>query len=280
VSQLWHRAEEVAQQLRRQGRFAQNGPIDVEALAAALHVDVQPADIPEDGRFVPRPRGGLVLYRRNQPPQRVRFTIAHELIHLALRDPAVGGSAASHAVARGGFRSVERLCDCGGAALLMPRSWVLKTYGREASRQDASLGLVLHVARSAFVSPAAAFLRLQSLFAWHRVLMSWRRERRKWLMSSEVGTFVPASAVPRLGDSLDHFLHRAYARGAARMGLGNEALGVFEDFLPVFHPTYDAFLPTEVVVSGRTGSVSVMIDPAAEPIVVAAHDVTGESFAI
>ena len=174
MTRLWYLADKVAQQLRRQGRFPQDGPIDVHALARSLHVDVQQAAISQDGQFLPRERGGLVLYRSDQPRQRIRFTIAHELIHFALRDHTIGGRPAAQAVADDAFRSVERLCDCAAAALLMPHRWIIDTYGREASIAP-SLSLVLRVAQAAGVSPAAAFLRLQGLFAWRRVLVSWSR---------------------------------------------------------------------------------------------------------
>lgn len=269
MNRLWYLADKVAQQLRRRARFSQDGPIDVEALAHALHVDVRPADILEDGQFVPRQRGGLVLYRSNRPRPRVRFTIAHELVHLALRDPTIGGPAAAQAVAHDGFTSVERLCDCGAAALLMPHWWMRDTFGPEAWQRDPSLGLVLKVARTAAVSPAAAFLRLQAVFAWRRVFLSWTRARSDWLMSSEVGTFVPASDVPRLGDSLGDFLGRVYAHGAARLGSADGTPDAFWDSMPVFHPTCSAFLPAEIAVSCRIPTVMVMIDPKAEPTVMA-----------
>jgi Zn-dependent peptidase ImmA (M78 family) len=61
-----------------------------------------------------------IVVRREDPPARKRFTIAHELGHVAL-----AGFSGVQSLSCG-RAEVERWCDAFAAALLMPREWILR----------------------------------------------------------------------------------------------------------------------------------------------------------
>jgi Zn-dependent peptidase ImmA (M78 family) len=201
MSRLWALAESLAEQIRRQADNTVRGQARTHPGGAAYSVDVRNmaealgavvydrADLVEDGLLVPSPRGWQILVSRSAPRARARFTIAHELVHLALREPHIGGQAALAATAPGhGFRSVERLCDCAGAALLLPA----RTTSALDRRAVAELGRghllrTRYVAAETSTSLSAAFIRLHGLRSWTSVLLQWRRGRRGWLVQTEMG---------------------------------------------------------------------------------------------
>ena len=64
-------------------------PVDVERLARQLGVDeIVRAPLVEDGRLERRRGSTRIRLRNDISHQRMRFTIAHELGHLLLSDPA------------------------------------------------------------------------------------------------------------------------------------------------------------------------------------------------
>src|SRR5207247_1577742 len=88
-------------------------------LANYLGIPVLPSDDVADARLVPSaPKGVLIEFNPNNPPARIRFSVAHELAHTLLPD---------HAQAvrlRGGVQGdewqLELLCNLAAAEFLMP----------------------------------------------------------------------------------------------------------------------------------------------------------------
>jgi Zn-dependent peptidase ImmA (M78 family) len=98
-------------------------------------------------------RIGEMLLRRLDPPERRRYTCAHELGHWLL---ATGSELASQ---RRPHASIERWCDRFAAALLMPAAWVVDELVQASLDIDAILGLPGRFG----VSRHAALLRVNEL---------------------------------------------------------------------------------------------------------------------
>jgi len=99
-------------------------PYEPEELASFMGIQVRPAhdDIRADARIFPDGQGALQLeYNPLTPPQRIRFSICHELAHTFFPDCYEytrhrGGKTAFDPV----HAEFERLCNIGAAELLMP----------------------------------------------------------------------------------------------------------------------------------------------------------------
>ena len=92
MKRQWYLADKLAEHIRRRAKFPPSEPLDITTLARAypFQADTQPAPIEADGDLLVTPSGPVIRYRRDHPRQRQRFTIAHELTHLVLQNPALG----------------------------------------------------------------------------------------------------------------------------------------------------------------------------------------------
>lgn len=162
-------------------------PPDLMQLAARVGADVQQLDRPGvEGET--RWHGGTpVIYVPFTHPRsgRERFTLAHELAHVAVAlaassDPGIAG------LHQRGGASLERLCDRVASATLMPTMWV-------EAHVPARVGLadVVRARRAASVSLSAAAVRLRML-GRDLVLIRWAHiSGLEWRVASAVG--VPRS---------------------------------------------------------------------------------------
>lgn len=206
-------ADKLADAIRDHAGAPRGGPIDVAAVAEQIPgVLVVPSTMRADGQLIPHEGLWTIRVNADQPRERQRFTIAHELAHLALRDPGIGGQAARNAAA--GFSSHERLCDMTAAALLMPHWWTRDWYTqRSPDARMADAGLVAAFAGASGASYPAAFVRLQATFSWQAQLSAWvRDDRARWLPSTEVGHFRSNGAAVEFPAEVVHTLARIHVQ--------------------------------------------------------------------
>jgi Zn-dependent peptidase ImmA (M78 family) len=170
--------EELVDELLVIVRESTQPPIPVERIASALGVNaIIGASLFEDGRLERRGGQTVIYVRSDSPASRRRFTIAHELGHLLLAEPA--GPLVAQRLLRGG---AERFCDRFAASLLLPAAWVRSRYGDGPQ----TLRLVRSLANQAEVSLSAALIRLHELAGWTRSLLRWQRDGDAWRYIEDV----------------------------------------------------------------------------------------------
>jgi hypothetical protein len=175
------RADTLASEVLARYGLGEGPRIDPWALAVGLHVAVFDSDRVEDGCVTWAGDGAVVLLARTAPVQRRRFTLAHELGHVLVRDgqPATAALLA----AREAFRSEEILCDALAGALLMPRGWISSRFRDSPQR----LSVIHTLAVAACVSLSAALVRLREVHGWQRTLLQWRADGGGWIYDAEAG---------------------------------------------------------------------------------------------
>ena len=97
-------------------------PFDPIALGELLKIPMIPCDDVVDARTVPVGRSGLrIEFNPSRPPNRVRYSVAHEIAHTFFPDCTthVRNRAAYHEMT-GDEWQLEALCNIGAAELLMP----------------------------------------------------------------------------------------------------------------------------------------------------------------
>lgn len=134
------------------------GPVPSEVISELPDIEVRysrSGDAPASGLFKwHRGRSLIVVDGTERPAGRVRFSLAHEFKH-ALDHPF----ASTLYPALPGMTSRERqeqICDHFAACLLMPRSWVKRSWGQGVQE-------VTRLSRRFGVSPAAMRVRLNVL---------------------------------------------------------------------------------------------------------------------
>lgn len=150
-------------------------PVDLIKLADRLGVHgVSEATMVEDGRTTWIDGVPSIALRRDRPPDRKRFTLAHEIAHILIES--------KHTVAHRTFRlthdDIETLCDQVAAAILMPRSWI----ERYANRDRFNLSLIRLVAHRAQVSHAAAAVRITEVSGRTCILLRLQRAPKRWVV--------------------------------------------------------------------------------------------------
>lgn len=100
-------------------------------LADLEGVIVQPApeDIRSDGRIFPKGKDVYIQYRPDQCPERINFTICHELAHTLFRDCYKRERRRDKADKA--EREFEDLCNIGASEFLFPKEHFLKDIGRQ-----------------------------------------------------------------------------------------------------------------------------------------------------
>lgn len=111
-------------------------------------------DWPTSGMAVQGPHHWRIVLRADEPPQRQRFTLAHEFKHLL--DDVVIDSMSAHLPVEQQMERAERLCNYFAACLLMPRPWVKHDYYGGLQRTAA-------LARRYYVSREAMTTRMSEL---------------------------------------------------------------------------------------------------------------------
>lgn len=104
-------------------------PTVLDSVAGALGIiEITFGDIDDSALLLRSPLKGLlsIIVNRTDVPTRRRFSIAHELGHVALDIVGIEQHYRSRIAARAEQNSEERACDYFAACLLMPRPWVLE----------------------------------------------------------------------------------------------------------------------------------------------------------
>lgn len=119
---MWHRAEEVANEIRRLACISDTSRVHLHAAARGLPVrSVQFVRLPVDGQVEWTDGFADIKVRTDMAETRKRFSLAHELAHVALNHRQVS-------FRNGQVQAQERLCNAVAAELLIParclRSWV------------------------------------------------------------------------------------------------------------------------------------------------------------
>ena len=170
------RIPEVARSLRVVCGQRHRVPFDPEACARAFGLLVEYADLPTgiSGRLVVQKKPPRIEIRRDDSPQRTRFTIAHEIAHLCFLEnvPLFPKERGDLAMSNRGSLREERLCDQIAAELLMPRLRFERTGRAFAPSFDALRQLQLTFG----VSLTAALRRVVDLRVWSVGYAQWRRE--------------------------------------------------------------------------------------------------------
>jgi len=130
-------------------------------------------DLPQglDGRIFLTPDGEqrTIHLRRHNARPRIRFTLAHEIMHAELHFPS--GQLSSLAACRtsehhrtGRRNALERDADLGAAALLMPL-WMIDRYVPYRARREYPEHVVKDLARLFRVSDSAMRIQLKNYIA-------------------------------------------------------------------------------------------------------------------
>jgi len=186
-------AERLAYALLARASIPAWAPVDVSKIARCLGADVIPVTLQEDGYLASDDHGFHIFVNKEQPLVRQRFSVAHELGHLALHS----GDMASHHIRtiERSFRSEEMLCNTVAGALLLPREWLERTRPDLWTVEREALEDVRAIAAEAHVSLEVALVRLRDLCGWTATMLHWRRrnprrpDRPTWRLVAQAGVF-------------------------------------------------------------------------------------------
>jgi hypothetical protein len=115
--------EEAAQQLVLDAveHEWQGPPFDPFELARILGIPVLPKHELRDARIVPAGAGVRIEYNPTRPPQRLRFSLAHEIAHTLFPDVAAAARYRNNpAVGQTDAWQLELLCNIAAGEILMP----------------------------------------------------------------------------------------------------------------------------------------------------------------
>jgi hypothetical protein len=154
--------------------------VDIFKAARRAAVDkIEFGSILSDGRIENTPGYTRITLKARSSRDRQRFTLAHELGHVLLDDPAV---ALEVRRAYPELDDVERLCEVFAAELLMPRAWIERDFSALPQGFD-TLG---YLARKAGVSMSAALVQLVHHAQWPTTLLYFSKAKN-WELSVMAG---------------------------------------------------------------------------------------------
>lgn len=143
------------------GQFMRTAPVNVEALAGALGLQIKRAILPDNvsGKIECEKDGPCIItVNICHPRTRQRFTIAHEIAHFVLHRNQIGDGITDDGRYRsdGLSDSIERQANSYAADILMPWELVIK------KRRDGCVSAEA-LAKEFDVSKAVAEIRLREL---------------------------------------------------------------------------------------------------------------------
>ena len=144
-------------------------PVDVEKCAAHLKVEIQTLDLEDNvsGFFVMKGESAYIGYNKTNPPNRVRFTLAHELGHYFLhaKDTPIfidkNGQINRDHNSSTGELLIEREANAFAAALLMPEKLIREEVAKMKDVDEVSF--ISNLAMLFKVSDQAMTIRLTNL---------------------------------------------------------------------------------------------------------------------
>ena len=224
-------AESLAREFREKYRIV--GPIDVHAAAKLLDARVAIADISADASLSSAYPPYLIRVARRAPEVRKRFSIAHELGHIALFRRTNVLEAFSHAAAGtdvvpSAQREVEILCDRFASELLMPAA----EWTRITRRYGASIQVLRRLTTLYKVSFDAAARRLVEAGGWRCAVIIWEVTReaasepvlkpirfyRTEFLNDE-GWPITVTAVSPIGESGMNDRNKSFQKGEITFGI-------------------------------------------------------------
>lgn len=126
-SAVLHQARKVNADYRKYDPGFSNPLQRMIIIASLLGIRVTAMDIEHrrgeerDAVLIQTPKGRQILYNPDRPPQRVAFSIGHEISHTFFPSTSTGARFRNiHESDSKEANELERLCDLGGAELLMP----------------------------------------------------------------------------------------------------------------------------------------------------------------
>jgi O-acetyl-ADP-ribose deacetylase (regulator of RNase III) len=129
-------------------------PYDPLQLAELSGIEVIPIEEVEDARLVHHKGRPRIEFNANRSPERVRFSVAHELGHLAFPDAAEKIRYRTHSAgAEADAWQIELLCNLAAAEFLMP------TGSFPELADEMTLEHLIHLGSEFFVSVEAVVLR-------------------------------------------------------------------------------------------------------------------------
>jgi len=149
-------------------------PVDVNKLAACWdNLNIVREAIDGPGYLLPLGRlGGEIIVNTNDPLERQRFTIAHELGHWILG--RIWENKTGEFRQPPGIRheSLERWCDHFAASLLMPRRQILDRFSE--LKDPGLINRLMHAPVEFQVSEDAFFIRIWEVLCVQVAIIEWR----------------------------------------------------------------------------------------------------------
>jgi hypothetical protein len=210
-------------------------PVKIAPIAQALSLRVEDRAMEETGRLYAHGTWAEVILNSDQPPERRRFTFAHEAAHWLLHGPTLTHS--QRLDLRGSYESEEYLCDKLAAALLMPRQWVMRF-----QYNPRSLATLYTVANEAEVSLSAGLVRLRDVLGWRLTLYQWTKDDGRWVLDGEAGLLPQQQGLLRTTEATRCELAR----------IASEPDGISVKGLPVSLGPEEDDVPGEVAVNRGT----------------------------
>lgn len=183
--------ERLAADVRRRAVLTADQPAELGPILADLGVSrVETGRFIADGRTRRAVDGFEIFLRGDRSPNRRRFTLAHEIGHVAMA--SCPSSSLEQWIETLRPVSVEQLCDNVAGALLMPRPWLATelTWRSHSVNKLRCPGLVdlLRIGRSAGVSTGAAAVRISAVSSRSYGLIWWSRDSHGWKTGGAAGS--------------------------------------------------------------------------------------------
>jgi len=221
--------DSILDKVRRQAFSAMESgwsgpPYDPLKLAELSGVEVIPIEEVEDARLVHHRGHPRIEFNPNRNPERVRFSIAHELGHLAFPDAAEEIRHRSHSEnAPADAWQVELLCNLAAGELLMP------TGSFPELAEEITLEHLIHLGSEYYVSVEAAVLRAVRLASQPVCAFAAARSRddRRFRLDYVFGSLTWGTAVEPVAITGAEALARCSAVGSSakeEIGAGTERL--------------------------------------------------------
>lgn len=152
-----------AEQLATLGFETDSGVRFTSTLQRARNIEeISPGTvIGEHACIIPRAMGYVIHFRKEIPPDRIRFAIAHEIGHTFFFDSSELGKPISPLQSNASSAAtVECLCDFFAGALLLPKQRIVNIVGTAGSSMIPPLHLIPTLARQFQVADQAVARRL------------------------------------------------------------------------------------------------------------------------
>lgn len=151
-----------------------SGKADLEAISSAVKLSIQYKPLRVDSLLHEAESGYIAIVNSTTNKVRQRFSIAHEIGHIAIYKTTGLTRAFGHLSPgeqkRGEAAEVEDLCDCFASELLMP----MAEWRQHIIEEGVSLGVIKKLMNRYGVSTPAATKRVVDACIWKCAIMIWK----------------------------------------------------------------------------------------------------------